>query len=223
MGGAEEETQRIADLEKEIAKRNRWIDQRDRRIDKLEQENERLRREIEKWQQAAKRQAAPFSKGEPKRNPKRRGRKAGKRYGRRASRPVPKRIDRIIEVPAPLFCPGCHKQAKLDHRESQWQTDIALHEPLTTEFCIDVARCVKCGRTVRGQHPEQISKATGAAGVQFGPRVIAFAATLNKECGVSYERIGRLPGPEPQVHPGRQASHHGVVSKSNGLVLFYRL
>ena len=64
MGGAEDETRRIADLEKEIAKRNRWIDQRDRRIDKLEQENDRLRREIEKWQQAAKRQAAPFSKAE---------------------------------------------------------------------------------------------------------------------------------------------------------------
>lgn len=31
--------QRIADLEKEVAKRDRWIDQRDRRIDKLEQEN----------------------------------------------------------------------------------------------------------------------------------------------------------------------------------------
>ena len=41
MGGAEDEKQRIADLEKEIAKRNRWIDQRDRRIDKLEEENER--------------------------------------------------------------------------------------------------------------------------------------------------------------------------------------
>src|SRR5919108_3740169 len=115
MGGAEEEKQRIADLEKEIAKRNRWIDQRNRRIDKLEEENERLRREIEKLQQAAKRQAAPFSRGEPKRHPKRRGRKPGKRYGRRAFRPVPRRIDRIVEVPAPLYCPDCQKQTKLDH------------------------------------------------------------------------------------------------------------
>lgn len=192
MGGAEDETQRVADLEKEVAKRDRWIDQRDRRIDKLEQENERLRREIEKLQQAAKRQAAPFSRGEPKRNPKRRGRKAGKRYGRRASRPVPKRIDRIVEVPAPLFCPDCQKRTKLDHLETQWQTDIPTIEPFTTEFRIHVARCVECGRTVRSRHPEQISDATGAAGVQFGPRLIALAATLNKECGVSYERIGRL-------------------------------
>ena len=83
MGGAEEEKQRIADLEKEIAKRNRWIDQRDRRIDKLEEENDRLRREIEKLQQAAKRQAAPFSRGEPKRNPK-----ATRTKGRKAIRPA---------------------------------------------------------------------------------------------------------------------------------------
>ena len=191
MGVADEE-QRIADLEKEIAKRNRWIDQRDRRIDKLEQENERLRRELEKLQQAAKRQAAPFSKGPPKRNPKRRGRKAGKRYGKRASRPVPKRIDRIVEVPAPLYCPDCQKPTMLDHLEIQWQTDIPPIEPVTTEFRIDVARCLECGRTVRNRHPEQISDATGAAGVQLGPRLIALATTLNKECGVSYERIARL-------------------------------
>lgn len=192
MGGADDEKQRIADLEREVAKRDRWIDQRDRHIDRLEQEVERLRRENEKLQQAAKRQAAPFSKGEPKRNPKRRGRKPGKRYGRRACRPVPRRIDRIVEVPAPLYCPDCQKPTKLDHRETQWQTDIPPVEPVTTEFRIDVARCVECGRTIRNRHPEQISSATGAAGVQLGPRLIALAATLNKECGVSYERIGRL-------------------------------
>lgn len=193
MGGAESnEKQRIADLEKEIAKRNRWIDQRDRRIDRLEEENDRLRREIEKLQQAAKRQAAPFSKGEPKRNPKRRGRKSGARYGKRACRPMPRRIDRVVEVPAPLFCPDCQKPTRLVRRERQWQTDIPPIQPITTEFRIDVARCVECGGTVRNRHPEQISDATGAAGVQFGPRLIALAATLNKECGVSYERIGRL-------------------------------
>lgn len=192
MGGVGEEKQRIADLEKEIAKRNRWIDQRDRRIDRLEQEIERLRRENEKLQQAAKRQAAPFSRGEPKRNPKRRGRKSGSRYGRRASRPVPRRIDRVVEVPAPLFCPECQKPTKLDHCKRQWQTDIPPIQPITTEFRIDVARCVECGRTVWNRHSEQISDATGAAAVQFGPRVIALAATLNKECGVSYERVGRL-------------------------------
>jgi transposase-like protein len=194
MGVIEDGKQRIADLEREIAKRNRWIDQRDRRIEKLEHEIERLHRENEKLQQAAKRQAAPFSKGEPKRNPKRRGRKSGKRYGKRAGRPVPRRVDRIVEVAAPLYCPDCQKRTKLERRETHWQTDIPPIEPETTEFRVDVGRCVNCGRTVRSRHAEEISEATGAAGVQFGPRLIALAATLNKECGVSYERIARLYG-----------------------------
>jgi transposase len=211
MGEAGDEKQRIADLEKEIAKRERWIDQRDRRIDRLKEENERLRREIEKLQQAAKRQAAPFSKGEPKRNPKRRGRKAGKRYGKRGSRPVPRRIDRIVDVPAPLYCPDCQKPTKLDHRETQWQTDIPPIEPVTTEFRIDVARCVQCGRAVRSRHPEQISEATGVAGVQFGPRVIALAATLNKECGVSYERVSRLLGAMFGLHANRSTLNRAVM------------
>jgi hypothetical protein len=167
MGEAGDEKQRIADLEKEIAKRERWIDQRDRRIDRLKEENERLRREIEKLQQAAKRQAAPFSKGEPKRNPKRRGRKAGKRYGKRGSRPVPRRIDRIVDVPAPLYCPDCQKPTKLDHRETQWQTDIPPIEPVTTEFRIDVARCVQCGRAVRSVRPA--ARARSASSGAFCP------------------------------------------------------
>ncbi len=211
MGGVDEEKQRIADLEKEIAKRDRWIDQRDRRIDNLEREIERLRRENEKLQQAAKRQAAPFSRGEPKRNPRRRGRKGGKRYGQRACRAVPRRVDRIVEVPAPLFCPDCEKPTKLDHRETQWQTDIPPIEPVTTEFRIDVARCTECGRTVRNRHPEQISDATGAAGVQLGPRLIALSATLNKECGVSYERVGRLVETMFGLHVNRSSLNRAVT------------
>src|ERR1043166_1953654 len=166
MGGAEEERQRIADLEKEIARRNRWIDQRDRRIEKLEHEIERLRRENEKLPRAAKRQAAPFSKGEPKRNPKRRGRKSGKRYGKRAGRPVPRCADRVVEVTAPLYCPDCQKRTKLERREPHWQTDIPPIEPETTEFRVDVGRCVNCGRTVRSRHAEEVFEAAGAAGGQ---------------------------------------------------------
>ena len=209
--GDDEKQRRIADLEKEIAKRDRWIDQRDHRIGNLEREIERLRQENEKLQQAAKRQASPFSRGEPKPNPKRRGRKSGKRYGRRASRSVPRTIDRVIEVPAPLFCPDCQKPAKLDHRETQWQTDIPPIVPVTTEFRIDVARCTNCGRTVRNRHPEQISDATGAAGVQLGPRVIALSATLNKECGVSYERIERLLGAVFALRVNRSSINRAVL------------
>lgn len=187
-----EAADRIAELEREIAKRDRWIEQRDRRIEELEKQIDQLRKIIEELQRSRKRQAAPFSRGEPKPNPRQRGRKRGARYGTRGFRAAPKSPDRIVEVPAPLYCPACERPTKLDHVEQQWQTDIPPIEPTTTEFRIHVARCTRCGLSVRDRHPEQISDATGAAAVQFGPRLIALVTTLNKECGVSYERSARL-------------------------------
>jgi transposase len=114
-------------------------------------------------------------------------------------------------VPTPLICPDCQKATKLDHREKQWQTDIPPIQPVTTEFRLDVARCTECGRTVRNRHPEQISDATGAASVQFGPRLIALAATLNKECGVSYERIASLCGTMFGLHAERSSLNRAVM------------
>jgi transposase len=47
--------------------------------------------------------------------------------------------------------------------------------------------------------------------VQFGPRLIALAATLNKECGVSYERIGRLLGAMFGLHANRSSLNRAVL------------
>jgi exonuclease VII large subunit len=49
--------------------------------ERLQELNERLRGEVEALRRAAKRQAAPFSKGDPVPNPKRAGRKPGAVYG----------------------------------------------------------------------------------------------------------------------------------------------
>lgn len=186
MGEKEEEKDRkIAELERKLADREREIRQLLRRIERLERKNEALSR-------AAKRQAAPFSRGKPKADPAKRGRKPGRGYGKRASRAVPTGVDRVVNVPAPMFCPACEKPAELIGQQRQWQTDIPLQNATTTEFVIDVARCTQCGRQLRARHAEQTSTAVGAAAVQIGPRVTAFAAKLNKECGVSFERIADL-------------------------------
>lgn len=185
MDGVDEKDRRIAELERQLAERDRRIEKLERKVEQLERINEELRR-------AGKRQATPFSRGEPKAKPKRRGRRKGKRYGKRASRAIPRKIDRIVHVAAPMYCPECEAPAKLIGQEKQWQTDIPLVQATTTEFQIDVARCTECGRTLRARHPEQTSQATGAAGVQIGPRAIAFAAKFNKECGVSYGRIADI-------------------------------
>ena len=45
---------------------------------------------------------------------------------------------------------------------------------------------------MRSRHPDQISQATGAAGVVIGPRAKALAADLKHHMGVSYGRISDL-------------------------------
>src|SRR5262245_39109200 len=62
--------------------------------DRLRKRNERLREELESLRRAAKRQAAPFSKGDPKPNPKRAGRRPGVAYGTRGHRQPSRHADR---------------------------------------------------------------------------------------------------------------------------------
>ncbi len=75
--------------------------------ERLLAENSRLRQQLEAARRAGKRQAAPFSKGEPKKDPARPGRKPGEGYGTRAHRPVPDHVDEEIRVPLPECCPCC--------------------------------------------------------------------------------------------------------------------
>ncbi|MSO23594.1 MAG: hypothetical protein EXQ58_10160 [Acidobacteria bacterium] len=44
---------------------------------------------------------------------------------------------------------------------------------------------------VQGRHPLQTSDAVGAAQVQLGPEALALAAHLNKEMGISHQRVAR--------------------------------
>src|SRR5438034_298351 len=69
--------------------------------EKLRQERDRLKDELDLARRAAKRQAAPFSKGEPKTDPRRPGRKPGVRYGRKGHRPIHPIVDEEIKVPHP--------------------------------------------------------------------------------------------------------------------------
>jgi transposase len=165
--------------------------------DRLRRENEagqqeiaRLRESLSKAQRAAKRQAAPFSKGAPKADPKVRGRKPGRQYGVRAHRTPPQHIDEIIDVPRPDRC-ECGGEVEGDEVVAQYQTEIpakAIHRRLDLHF----GRCKNCHRPVYGRHPLQTSQALGAAAAQLGPQAQAMVATLKDEVGVSYGDIQKI-------------------------------
>jgi transposase len=171
----------------------------------LRQEIERLRRQLEEALRAAKRQAAPFSRGQPKPNPKPPGRKAGSDYGRHHCRPLPRRVDERIAVPLPARCPGCGGPVAFERTEPQYQEDI-VRRTVVRRFDVAVGRCCQCGRRVQGRHPLQTSDALGAAQVQLGPEAVALAAQLNKQMGLSLGHTVQVL----KLGFGLQASRAGI-------------
>jgi len=196
---------RLEQLERE----NRWLReqlaQALRENQRLKEEIDHLRRQLEEALRAAHRQAAPFSRGQPKPNPKPPGRKAGQDYGQHHCRPVPRRVDERIAVPLPPRCSHCQGPVELEEIASQYQEDI-VRRTLVRRFDVAVGRCRHCGRRVQGRHPLQTSDALGAAQVQLGPEALALAAQLNKPMGLSLGHTAEVL----KLGFGLQASRAGI-------------
>ncbi|MGA2929754.1 MAG: transposase [Solirubrobacteraceae bacterium] len=162
---------------------------------RLRAEVERLRSQVEELRRASKRQAAPFSKDDPKPDPKRPGRKRGEGYGTKAHRGVPDHVDEEIDVPLPDGCPCCGGELEFEREADQYQEDIVVPvRAHVRRFRVAVGRCRRCGRRAQGHHPLQTSDALGAAGAQVGPRAVALAAQLNKELGLPVAKAAKVLG-----------------------------
>lgn len=142
-----------------------------------------------------KRQAAPFSKGAPKRRPKKPGRKAGLRYGTPARRPVPppETIDEVHDAPLPQACPDCGGAVTETHVDQQYQVELP-RRPITRQFDIHIGRCTDCGQRVQGRHALQTSDALGAAAPQLGAEAQAAAVFLHTRLGLSYGKVRTVFG-----------------------------
>jgi transposase len=164
----------------------------ERERERLRRENERLRHELEAARRAGFRQAAPFSKGMPIPHPRRPGRKPGMAYGRHGRRSVPLTVTDTYDAPVPRTCPDCGGTVDDTRVAVQYQEDLPPVRPLVRRFDVHVGRCRRCGRRVQGRHPLQTSDALGAAAVQIGPEVVATAAVLNKQLGLSFGKVATL-------------------------------
>jgi transposase len=184
-GGLRSETQRLRVENERLRAENERLSER---VRSLEARVEELRR-------ASKRQAAPFSRGEPKRDPRRGGRRSGEDYGRKARRPVPAldRVDEEMFVPLPDACPGCGGGIEFEGIWHQYQEDVP--PPRKTHlrrYDIAHGHCRGCGCPVRGRHPEQTSDALGACAAQIGPRAVALAAQLHNELGLPLAKVCQI-------------------------------
>ena len=94
-------------------------------VEALREANARLRASLLDAQRAAKRQAAPFSKGAPELDPKPPGRKRGPHYGVKSRRPLPDHFDESHEAVIGSCCPDCGSK-KLEETKvvDQYEEDI---------------------------------------------------------------------------------------------------
>jgi transposase len=181
--------QRIAELEMELV-RERANNQRLQRDNlRLQKLLERLQAEVEELQRAGKRQAAPFARRKHVEHPKKPGRKAGQGKFSRREKPAPEQVDET-KVAKLHGCPQCGGSKLRDiHEHEQYVADIPVVVPTITRYVTYSGYCVDCHKRVRSRHPEQISQASGAAGVMVGPRAKALAADLKHRLGGSYGKV----------------------------------
>jgi len=173
-------------LQAEMQQLRQQLAERDQLIERLQQANHDLQQRLAEAERAAKRQAAPFAKGDPKANPKKPGRKRGTKHGKHGHRPPPtQEVDETLEARLPAQCPVCGGTVVATHRDEQFQTEIP-RRPLYRKFIIHCGTCTQCGQRCRGRHPLQTSDATGAAQSQLGPDAQAAIVYLNKHAGLSH-------------------------------------
>jgi len=175
--------QQLDRAQEQIGRQQREIERLKRENERLRQEGERLRQELEAALRAAKRQAAPFSRGEPKREPKRPGRKGGEHYGEHRRRAVPGLVDERYPAPLPERC-SCGGRIGWEQTKPQYQEEI-VRRKIVRQFQVEIGRCQNCGKRWQGRHALQTSDALDACQVQVGPEALALAAQLNKQLGLS--------------------------------------
>ena len=121
---------------------------------------------------------------------KKRRRKRGRQPGHEgACRPVPDRIDRTEDVPAPDRCPRCDEALEpVDRIHEQVVEEIPPVEPQVVRYCFHGARCPRCRQVHFGYHPDVLP------GSPLGMQVMLFVA-FRQACMTRSERLGIVSCP----------------------------
>ena len=100
--------------------------------------------------------AAPFSRGTRKSNLKAPGRKPGEGYFRFRKEPEQAKKEGATTVPVcATGCPCCGGELGEARQEIVSTTDIpAALLPEVRLYAVEARQCRKCGKSVRGQHPD---------------------------------------------------------------------
>ncbi len=153
---------------------------------------ERLRGDMEQLKKRSS--AAPFSQGKRKSNPKAPGRRPGQGLFRFREEPEQaKKEEATLVLVASGGCPCCGGALGEARQEIVSTTDIPAD--LVAEvrlYAVEVRRCLECGKSVRGRHPDAAPGQRGATAHRVGPRVKALAHILHYVHGVPVRKTAEI-------------------------------
>jgi transposase len=184
----------------------------------LEQQKliEQLRAEIEQLKRRGS--AAPFSKGSSKADPKPPGRKPG--HGPFLRREAPTLAPDQPVIPVVVrerCCPDCGGELGEEKEEIVSITDIPVQpRPEVRLYAVEVRRCRRCGKAVRGQHPEVAADQQGATAHRLGPRVKALGHVLHYQHGVPVRKVPAMIEEMTGVHLTQSALTQDALKKTDG-------
>ncbi len=157
----------------------------------LIEENARLKKRIEQLERQVKRYVAPHSRETPKADPKPPGRRAGQGTFSFKHAPARDTVTRIIDVEPANICPSC--QTPLDgaayKTDLAWITELPRVQPEITQYNVPVTTCPRCGKDVRGEHPDLCPTQRGVTAHRLGKRLIAAAQYLHHGLGLPERKV----------------------------------
>lgn len=163
-----------------------------RQNEELQRQVEELSRQVDELRRRGGRSAAPFSKGQRKKNPKPPGRKPGEGIFSRREGPEAE-TDSVVTVGVPVeghSCPDCGGTLGKAETEIASNTDLpAQPRPVVQRYEIEVRQCQQCGRKVRGRHAELAPDQYGATAHRLGLRLKAAAHVLHYSFGVPVRKV----------------------------------
>jgi hypothetical protein len=87
-------------------------------------------------------------------------------------------------------CPDCGGELGEEKQELVSITDIPVQpKPEVRLYAVGMRRCQRCGRSVRGQHPEVAADQQGATAHRLGQRVKALGHVLHYQHGVPVRKV----------------------------------
>jgi len=123
------------------------------------------------------------------------GRKAGQGEFKHREAPDPEGAE-IIEMPATVTtrsCPDCGGALLADGHEIATTLDLPERPRLVLKrFQVELCACARCGKRVRGQHPELLADQRGATAHRLGQLLRDTAQWLHYKLGISMRKVPQV-------------------------------